>query len=118
MSHHDGRIKRSEIKCCNWDLVEALDGINDRSSLVLLVRSFNLHGGNEQVFRHGLAVQLRNDLDLLATGKEIVEWDTSDTGHFHVINQTHEFVQQTLGKVGVLSSISTVPNTWPVKSHL
>ena len=60
---------------------------------------------------HGLPQQLRDNLDLLATGLEVGEWDTGDSGHLHVIDHTHQFLEQSEGKVGVFQTVNRKPSS-------
>lgn len=102
MSHHNRGIQRRKIQRGNRDLIESFNWVNDRSSLILLIRAFHFHSGNEKVLGHGLSVELGHDFNLLTASEEVVEWDSSNTSHFHVVDEAHEFVQESLREVGVL----------------
>ena len=59
---------------------------------------------------HRLPQQLRNNFDLLATGLKVGEWDTGDSGHLHVIDHTHQFLEQPERKVGVFKTVNRKPS--------
>lgn len=43
-----------------------------------------------------------SNLDALSPGKKKRERDTSYTGHFHIVVNEHQFVQETLWEIGIL----------------
>ena len=52
------------------------------------------HCRYEQILLHGLPKKLRNDLDLLTSRLKVGKWDTRHSGHLHVVDDAHQFVQQ------------------------
>mmetsp|Transcript_51606 Transcript_51606/g.118536 ORF Transcript_51606/g.118536 Transcript_51606/m.118536 type:complete len:310 (-) Transcript_51606:743-1672(-) len=104
--HHDGRVERREIERRNRLLVEALDWIDDSRALKLvaflrLARSYR----EEQPERLHLAVELRHDLDLLATSEQVREGHAGDASHLDVIDDAHELLQQPLRQVRVFQAV-------------
>lgn len=41
-----------------------------------------------------LAEELRDDFDLLTAGEQVVERYTCHSSHLHIVNDTHEFIQE------------------------
>lgn len=60
----------------------------------LFPHTFGLHRRNDQILFERLAVELRDDLDLLAAREEIAKGHTGDTCHLNVVDDAHELVQQ------------------------
>ncbi len=52
------------------------------------------HCRDEQILFHGLPEKLGNDLDLLASRLKVGKWNTRHSGHLHVVDDAHQFVQQ------------------------
>jgi hypothetical protein len=52
------------------------------------------HGWNEEILFFGFSQQLRNDLDLLASGLEVGQWYSGHSGHLHVVDDAHQLVEQ------------------------
>lgn len=44
----------------------------------------------------GFPEQLRDDLDLLASRQQIVEWNASHASHLSVVDEAHELVHEPL----------------------
>lgn len=119
MRHHDRGIQRSKIEGSNGYIVVSLDRLDDCSSFVLVVGTcrskdaisgqaedliaiqdgeltFAFQSRNEVPRIVGLSVQLRNDLDLLSSRQQIIEWHSRDTRHLGIVDEAHQFVHQPL----------------------
>ena len=56
-----------------------------------------------------LSEELRHDFDLLSAGEQVGERDPGDSGHLHVVDDTHELLQQAQRQVGVLQTVHRQP---------
>jgi hypothetical protein len=65
--------------------------------------AFAFQGWDNVAFFVGLSEELREDLDRLASSKKVIERHASDTSHLDVVHETHEFIEETLREVSVLS---------------
>ena len=54
---------------------------------------------------HYLSEELRHDFDLLAACQQVGERHTGDAGHFHVIGQGHEFIEQSKRQEGIFEAV-------------
>ena len=52
-----------------------------------------------------LSQQLRHHFDLLPSGEQIGQRHPRDACHLHVVDDTHEFVEQSDGQVGVFEAV-------------
>lgn len=52
-----------------------------------------------------LPQQLGDDLDLLPPGEQVGEGHPRHPGHLHVVDHTHQLLQQAEGQVGVLQAV-------------
>jgi hypothetical protein len=66
--------------------------------------TFRLDARDDVVLLVCLSVELGDDLDLLPSGKEIVERNARDSSHLGVVNEAHELVEQSLRKIRILET--------------
>jgi len=130
MRHHDWRIQRAEVQSGDWNVVVTFLWLNDSGTFVLLIRTCNIsladcgkymvrqtnppfQGRNNVALVIGFPKQLRQHFDGLTPWQEIIEGYTGHTGHLDVIDKTHKFVHQPLGKVSILKKFKS-RNQWRI----
>lgn len=62
----------------------------------------SLPDGDDEVPCLGVAVQLRQHLDLLSSSEQIVHRHSGDTGHLDMVDDQHELLHEAQGQVGIL----------------
>lgn len=102
MSLHDGRIKGGEIESGDGNVIITPLWLDDGRSFVLLVGAFHLESWDDVACLKSFSIKLRNDFDLLSARKEVVEGNSGYSSHFDVIDETHEFVHDSLRKISIL----------------
>lgn len=109
--------------------------LNDSRSCVVF-SSFCLYNRHDQVLFHGLNMyrhltvsilkstcrhtvtvqcvclrylsqQLRDDFDLLSSREQVGQRHTRHSGHLHVVNHTHQLLQQAQWEVGVFQAVDS-----------
>lgn len=58
------------------------------------------------VFLSYLSQQLRHDFDLLSSGEQVGERHARHSRHLHVVNHTHQLLQQAQRQVGVFQAVN------------
>ena len=108
---HDRVVEGGEIQGRDRNVVVASLRLDDSRPLVCLVPraceeqsardqvhhalkglTFRFHGRYEIIILSRLSEKLRNYLDLLSAGKQIVKRDPSDSRHLGIVYKTHELV--------------------------
>ena len=106
--HHDRGVQRGEVERRDGLLVKAPFGLDDGRALeaggVVGARG-PLAGREEQLAVFGLSEHLRKDLDLLAALDEPRDWDPRDSGHFDVVDEEHELLDEPKREKGVLGAV-------------
>jgi hypothetical protein len=56
-----------------------------------------------------LSIELRSNLDLLPSGKQIADGHTCHSGHLRKIEQAHKLFQESHWQIGVLNTVDSKP---------
>lgn len=109
--HHDRRVERSEIKGRYGLLVEALLRVNDNGTFELLSGVLNSSNRDYQVHVLGLSVKLTSNLNLLASGEQEADGNTSDTSHLGQVEEAHQLVEESQRQMSILNTVDGESST-------
>ena len=107
MCLHNRWIQRGEIQGCDRCVVVTPDRFDDRGPGEIVTRVRDFHCGNDEILLLAFPEDLRDDFDLLTSLKEIIHRYTSDTSHLHVIDEAHQFLQETQRQIRIFQTVDS-----------
>lgn len=118
---HTLSLAQSQLLQCNLLLLlflqQAWPGLvswpkHEQTLSVSILKSVRMHAlAVSSVCLCYLSEQLRDDFDLLPSWEQVGERHTCHSGHLHVVNHTHQLLQQAQREVGVFQAVDGQTST-------